>query len=84
VQPFTERCPAYDVTRGRCQLIDSHPEPHAMAVSDAYMTWHDKDVRQWTQDAPPSWLIDLAWVPGFQPAISGRDSPGGSTTNPRS
>jgi hypothetical protein len=75
VQPLSERCSAYDVTQGRCQLIDSHPAPHAMAVTDAYMTWNDNDAQRWTSDAPPSWLIDLAWLPGFQPAISHRDNP---------
>jgi hypothetical protein len=75
VQPLSERCSAFDVTRGRCQLIDGHSAPHAMAVPDAYMTWDDdNDAQHWTQDAPPSWLIDLTWLPGFQPAIRPRDS----------
>ena len=75
MQPLTELCPAYDVTRGRCELIDSHPAPHAMVTADAYMTWVDNDTKHWTHDSPPSWLVNLPWLPGHQPAIPQPDGP---------
>jgi len=65
----TIRCAEYDIVAGRCQLLDEHGGVDIADVGDAYVTWLLREKRQWRRYPPPLSLVDLAWVPGFQPTI---------------
>ena len=64
-----ERCTAYDRVSGRCQLLAEHHGPHATEVMGACMTWHGSQAQYWGLYPAPDWLIELPWVPGFQPPV---------------
>jgi hypothetical protein len=65
-----ERCAIYDLNSGRCQLLAEHNGPHATDVGGSTcMTWHAGQAQYWPLYPAPHWLIDLAWVPGYQPPV---------------
>jgi hypothetical protein len=65
-----ERCATYDGESGRCQLFAGHEGPHATDIGGStYMTWQSGRTQYWPLYPAPHWLIDLPWVPGYQPPV---------------
>jgi hypothetical protein len=67
-----ERCPDYDYIGGRCQLVADHSGVHAAGMGGTCMTWRPGETQYWRMFPAPHWLIELAWMPGFQPAVHQR------------
>jgi hypothetical protein len=66
-----DRCLASNSEGGRCQLLDGHDGPHAVALPESYLTWttREHETYRWSMLRPPPWLIDLSWMPGAQPGL---------------
>jgi hypothetical protein len=72
VLPQPERCSEYETAEGRCELAHAHETPHALAVSDGYLTWDASKSQLWSRDTPPGWLTQLPWASGFLPTMPTR------------
>ncbi len=61
-----QRCREAHEGAGRCQLIEDHIGPHAVATDDAYLTWYREDLQRASSFLPAQSVRALDWAPGFE------------------